>query len=435
MLLEIIFAAGCFWGVEKNFEQISGVIEVTSGYAGGNYNDPTYHQVLANKDDSKAFNFLNILKKIPWSDEEEDEEEDETNNKKDDKNIINHAEVVKVIYDTKLVSTEFLIKNFWELHDPTQTDGQGNDKGNNYRSAIYWTNEEQKEIALNTKDAYQQLLNEQGFGKIVTELKPLDKFWPAEDRHQNYLANNPNGYCPNHKTGVVFADKGEIKEKLSGTYNEHLKNLILKPIKGKEIVVIESDAYCPYCVAFKQKVLNNYKGSIPIRSAFAHNLKGYTIKTPTFATPTILFIEDGVEHSGFQGYLAPKEFYKALGKFKLGDSKAFDIAFNQGTESRFCEKYDIFKNTPDGVFVDKLSGVALFDTDNRFNSKSGWLSFTKAIDNTTIEKPDNNYGMNRTEIISKSTGIHLGHVFEDGPNDMRRFCINATVLDFVADKK
>jgi peptide methionine sulfoxide reductase msrA/msrB len=140
--------------------------------------------------------------------------------------------------------------------------------------------------------------------------------------------------------------------------------------------------------------LNYYKGSIPIRSAFAHNLKGYRIKTPTFATPTILFIEEGVEHSGFQGYLAPKEFYKALGKFKLGDSKAFDIAFNQGTESRFCEKYDIFKNTPDGVFVDKLSGVALFDTDNRFNSKSGWLSFTKAIDNATIEKPDNNYGMN-----------------------------------------
>jgi peptide methionine sulfoxide reductase msrA/msrB len=86
---------------EKSFKQISGVISVTSGYAGGNYNDPTYHQVLANKDDSKTFNFLNILKKVPWNEEEEKEEGN--NNKKETKNIINHAEVVKVLYDTKLV--------------------------------------------------------------------------------------------------------------------------------------------------------------------------------------------------------------------------------------------------------------------------------------------------------------------------------------------
>jgi peptide methionine sulfoxide reductase msrA/msrB len=408
------------------------LVEVTSGYAGGNYDNPDYHQVLANKDDNQVFNSLDLLKKIPWSDEED---EDDENNKKTNRNIINHTEVVKVVYDTKLVSTEFLIKNFWELHDPTQIDGQGNDKGNNYRSAIYWTNDEQKKIALSTKDEYQALLNKKGFGEIVTELKPLDKFWQAEDYHQDYLAKNPNGYCPNHKTGIKFANQGMIKEKLSGTYNEHLKGLILEPLDGKEIVVIESDAYCPYCVAFKQKVLDKYKGSIPVRSVFAHNLKGYTTKTPTFATPTILFIENGVEKAGFQGYLSPQEFYKILGKFKLGDSKAFDIAFNEGTEGRFCKQYDIFKNTPDGIFVDKLSGAPLFDTNDRFNSKSGWLSFTKAIDNSTIEKPDNRFGMSRIEIISKSTGIHLGHVFEDGPNGNRRFCINATVLDFVADLK
>jgi peptide methionine sulfoxide reductase msrA/msrB len=433
MILEIVFAAGCFWGVEKNFEEIPGVVEVTVGYAGGNYDNPDYHQVLANKDNNKAFNFLSVLKKISWNDEEEDE--DDEDNKKPNKNIINHTEAVKVIYDTKLVSTEFLIKNFWELHDPTQTDGQGNDKGNNYRSAIYWTNDEQKQIALSTKDEYQALLNKKGFGEIVTELKPLDKFWQAEGYHQNYLAKNPNGYCPNHKTGVKFANKGMIKEKLSGTYNEHLQGLILKPLGGKEIIVIESDAYCPYCVAFKKKVLDKYKGNIPVRSVFAHNLKGYTIKTPTFATPTVLFIENGVEKAGFQGYLSPQEFYKILGKFKLGDSKAFDIAFNEGTEGRFCKQYDIFKNTPEGVFVDKLSGAPLFDTNDRFNSKSGWLSFTKAIDNSTIEKPDNRFGMSRIEIVSKSTGIHLGHVFEDGPDGNRRFCINATVLDFIADSK
>jgi peptide methionine sulfoxide reductase msrA/msrB len=111
MLLEIVFAAGCFWGVEKNFEKIPGVVNVVSGYAGGNYENPDYHQVLANKDDVKAFDLLSFVKKIAWSDEEDEGEKDD---KKANKNIVNHAEVVKVTYDTKLVSTEFLIKNFWE---------------------------------------------------------------------------------------------------------------------------------------------------------------------------------------------------------------------------------------------------------------------------------------------------------------------------------
>ncbi len=150
--------------------------------------------MLKNKGNDTISNFLKFIKKINYSDEEY------KNNKKYNKNIINHTEVVKVVYDTKLVSTEFLIKNFWELHDPTQTNGQGNDKGNNYRSAIYWMNDEQKQFAISTKNEYQQLLNKKGFGKIITEIKLLDRFWQAEDYHQDYLAKNPNDYCPNNET-------------------------------------------------------------------------------------------------------------------------------------------------------------------------------------------------------------------------------------------
>lgn len=304
MLSEIAFAAGCFWGVEKNFEQIPGVVDAVSGYTGGSYDNPSYRQVLDHRNDTSGLSQL--LEKNGWKDEPKESEK-----------ITNHTEAVKVLYDSKLVSTEYLVKNFWELHDPTQVNGQGNDIGNNYRSAIYWTNDDQKKIVLETHDEYQKLLTQKGFGKIVTELEPLGKFWSAESYHQDYLAKNPNGYCPNHKTGVKFADKGMIKEKLSETYNEHLKDVILQPLDGKEIVVIESDSYCPYCIAFKEKVLKEYRGSIPVRSVFAHNLKGYKLKTPTFATPTILFIENGVEKLGFQGYLAPNEFYQALEKFKL----------------------------------------------------------------------------------------------------------------------
>ena len=168
----IVFSAGCFWGVEKHFEHIDGVVSATSGYAGGSYENPNYEKVLSYRNSTNG--------------------------------ITNYAESVEVVYDESKISTEQLIKSFWELHDPTQVGGQGNDKGNNYRSALFYTNETQKSIALATKEVYQKLLSKAGYGAITTEIKPLTKFYPAEDYHQNYLQKNPFGYCPNHATGVKF---------------------------------------------------------------------------------------------------------------------------------------------------------------------------------------------------------------------------------------
>lgn len=125
---------------------------------------------------------------------------------------------------------------------------------------------------------------------------------------------------------------------------------------------------------------------------------------------------------------------KLLGSFKLGkNSESYKVAFNKDTDSRFCKQYDLFKDTPDGVFIDKLSGDPLFDTKDRFNSGTGWLSFYKAVDGSVIEKPDHSYGMDRVEVIAKKSGIHLGHVF-DRADGTRRFCINATVLEFQSRK-
>ena len=155
------------------------------------------------------------------------------------------------------------------------------------------------------------------------------------------------------------------------------------------------------------------------------------IKTPTWATPTIIFLEEGTEVFGFQGYMEPKDFYYALGKFALGGEKVFQVAFENGTDKRFCKEYEIFKSVKDGVFVDKLSGAALFDTDDRFDSKTGWLSFTKPVDGAVYEKRDISYGMIRTEIRTVSSPFHLGHTFSDGPAGALRHCINATVLDFI----
>ncbi len=386
----IVFGAGCFWGVEKHFDNMEGVIKARSGYAGGNYPNPTYRQVLSHRNAAKG--------------------------------VINHTEVVEVVYDDSKVSTQTLIRSFWELHDPTQGDRQGNDRGNNYRSALYYTNDEQKAIAEATRQTYQKLLTQAGYGAITTEIKALEKFYPAESYHQDYLAKNPNGYCPNHATGVTFD-----KEKPKGN--------LLSPLGGKEIVVIDAEN-CPYCARFKKDVTDGYHGTIPLRTAHQEALKGFEITSTIRGTPTILFIENGKEVYAHTGYMDAKAFYRALGAFKLGkESEGYDVAFRQKTDGRFCKQYEEFKHTGDGVFVDKISGDILFDTRDRFNSGSGWLSFFKAVEGATIEKEDNSFGMRRIEVIARKSGAHLGHVFDDAPGGKRRFCINATVLEFVPREK
>jgi peptide methionine sulfoxide reductase msrA/msrB len=396
-MLQIVFAAGCFWGVEKYFRKIDGVTNVVSGYAGGNYDNPSYEDILENRHSTNP-------------------------------NNINHTEAIKITYDENQISTTNLIKNFWEMHDPTQLNKQGNDIGNNYRSAIYCTTQEQKDIALETMREFQILLTKSNYGKIVTEIEILNKFWPAEEYHQNYLAKNANGYCPNHSTGIKFS-----KDK------EDSNDTIITPLGGMEILVLITDkedknSNSNY-LELEKNVISKYKGDIKIRTALFENIKGFELKISndnTLNTPSIHFIKDSIELWAHSGYIDPKDFFKALGQFKLGvNSEAFAVAFNDATDNRFCKQYDIFKNTGDGVFVDKLSGRPLFETKYRFNSHSGWLSFTQSVDNEVYEKVDNSHGMTRVEVRSKLSDIHLGHVFNDGPDGLPRYCINATVLDFI----
>ena len=384
-LKEIVFGAGCFWSVEKKFQETFGVVNVESGYADGKNIKPIYREII--KRDNRF-------------------------------NPDNFAEVVKVTYNSNQVELENLIKLFFEIHDPTQENRQGNDIGVQYRSLILTNSEEEKIISNKIKVEFQDLLNEKGFGPITTDIKVLQKFYLAEEYHQDYLKKNPDGYCPDNSTGVVFSKKNKKFKS-----NEDL-------LVGQRILVLEAEG-CPYCYKLRQDVLNNYQGSIPIYFRESYQLEGLKLQTPTWATPTLYFLEEGREVMAHQGYLPSNKFYKSLGKFKLGETEAFDVAFNQGTDPTFCKEYELFKNTPEGIFIDKLSGAPLFSTKYRFNSKTGWLSFTEAIKDSVTEHMDYSYGMVRVEIRSKSSGIHLGHVFDDGPNGKPRYCINATVLEFV----
>jgi peptide-methionine (S)-S-oxide reductase len=158
------FGMGCFWGAERLFWQVPGVYSTAVGYAGGATPNPTYEEVCSG--------------------------------------FTNHAEMVLVVFDPKKVSYEQLLKVFWEGHDPTQGMRQGNDRGSQYRSAIYTYGEEQHKAALATRDVFQSGLKAKGYGRITTEIKPAPEFYYAEDYHQQYLGKDPNGYCGLGGTGV-----------------------------------------------------------------------------------------------------------------------------------------------------------------------------------------------------------------------------------------
>ena len=268
----IVLGAGCFWGAEKRYEKIPGVIDAVSGYADGVGVEPTYKEITK------------------W---------------KHRNNPNNHAEVVKVTYNSNEIDLATLIKKYFETHDPTQLNRQGNDVGTQYRSTILTSNNAQIDIAKTVLNQYQVLLNAKGFGKIVTKIKPLTKFFPAEDYHQDYLKKNPNGYCPDHSTGVTFEEKPN---------QPVVNNSALT--KGQQIVVIDSPN-CPYCEKFKKDVISKYSKSTPISFRRASQLKGLKIKTATWATPTILFLEDGKELSGHQGYMKTDEFYATYNRLKF----------------------------------------------------------------------------------------------------------------------
>jgi peptide-methionine (S)-S-oxide reductase len=159
-----VFGLGCFWGAERVFWQAPGVYTTAVGYAGGYTPNPTYEEVCSGS--------------------------------------TGHAEAVLVVYDPKLVGYEDLLKLFWESHDPTQGMRQGNDIGSQYRSAIYFEDDAQREAAERSRERYSERLRVSGHGEITTEIAPAGPFYYAEDYHQQYLDKNPGGYCGLGGTGV-----------------------------------------------------------------------------------------------------------------------------------------------------------------------------------------------------------------------------------------
>lgn len=291
------FAGGCFWCMVAPFEEYSGVIRVVSGYTGGQTRNPTYEEVC--------------------------------------RTDTGHFEAVQITYDPAFLSYETLLEIFWRQIDPTDPGGQFFDRGQSYRTAIFYHNDEQKTLAEASKMALEA--SGRFDAPVATQILPACDFWPAEETHQEYHKKNPAHY-QGYRRG-------------SGR-----EEFIRKHWPGKN------------------------------------------------------------EHRSLKMRLTPMQYH---------------VTRENGTEPPFQNEY--WDETRAGIYVDIITGEPLFASLDKFDSGCGWPSFTRPLREDEIEeKEDRSHGMLRTEVRSKSSGSHLGHVFPDGPRPTGlRYCINSAALKFI----
>jgi peptide methionine sulfoxide reductase msrA/msrB len=288
----IVLGMGCFWGSEKRMQALAGVLDVEAGYAGGDIPSPSYQTL---HDSEQAI--------------------------QDGKAIKNHAEVVKVYYDPKQTTLERVLIQFWENHNPTQGNRQGNDVGSNYRSAVFYRTDEERQLAEKTRAIYQANLNAAGIETpITTEISPLKNYTSAEDYHQDYLEKNPLGYCGLGGIGVAYLDpsmptRGEnthtaqVATKTSGSEKtwQQIK------LNTKEQLIAFEAVECGYCKQFDKEVLSTWKNPISIISTYLTTPpSGWKLNQELFATPTLVLFRNQHEVARYTGYQGAQQFWKWL---------------------------------------------------------------------------------------------------------------------------